>query len=173
MKCELRCGTRRAVMFLLALASFNALAEGRCPPGQFPVGGQGMLGCAPIPSSGGGAAASPQPDGRWIKTWGAISMAPNGASGTATGKLKKADATNAALSDCKATGASNCRVVFSYKNQCVAAAIATSGFSDTQFSTAAELHVADARAIQDCTDRGGRGCEVIYHACSDPYLQKY
>ncbi|TGS15267.1 DUF4189 domain-containing protein, partial [Mesorhizobium sp. M1C.F.Ca.ET.187.01.1.1] len=27
----------------------TASAEGRCPPGQYPIGGQGVGGCAPIP----------------------------------------------------------------------------------------------------------------------------
>ena len=38
-------------------------AEGRGPPGQFPVGGQGMLGGAPIPQAAGEPAA-PRPYGQ-------------------------------------------------------------------------------------------------------------
>ena len=48
-----------------------AMAEGRCPPGQYPIGGQGVGGCAPIPGagqSGDGVA----PTGRWETRWGAI-----------------------------------------------------------------------------------------------------
>lgn len=58
-----------------------AMAEGRCPPGQYPIGGQGMAGCAPLPGAGDGENSGPTPTGRWIKTWGAISMASNGGMG--------------------------------------------------------------------------------------------
>jgi hypothetical protein len=59
---------------LLLLAPLGAFAEGRCPPGQFPVGGQGMLGCAPIPGGSGAAAgpSAPRPTGKWETRWGAI-----------------------------------------------------------------------------------------------------
>lgn len=48
---------RTLVLLMLAATSCSVWAEGRCPPGQFPVGGQGMLGCAPIPGANGGTAA--------------------------------------------------------------------------------------------------------------------
>lgn len=34
----------------------NAAKEGNCPPGFFPIGGQGVQGCAPIPGANAGAA---------------------------------------------------------------------------------------------------------------------
>jgi len=161
---------------MLALGFFvpqMALAEGRCPPGQYPIGGQGVGGCAPIPSSGGADSASPRPTGRWIKTWGAIATASNGASGTVTGKLKKADAVKDALAQCSNAGASDCRISFTYKNQCVAAVIAQSGFGGTRFATAADEKLAGNVAVEDCKGAGGQGCEVIYSACSDPYFEKF
>lgn len=45
------------VLCLLLIAGalpFSALAEGNCPPGMYPIGGQGVQGCAPIPAGGGG-----------------------------------------------------------------------------------------------------------------------
>lgn len=165
---------KRALLLMICVGGVGVVhAEGRCPPGQYPIGGQGVGGCAPIPTSGGEANSSPKATGRWIKTWGAIATASNGASGTVTGKLKKSDAVNAAMDQCKATGASGCSINFTYKNQCVAASIATSGFGGTQFSTAADLKEADSRSLQDCKNRGGKGCEVIYHACTDPYFEKF
>lgn len=50
-------------------ASHAAFAEGGCPAGQYPIGGQGVQGCAPIPSAGSGG-GDLRPNGRWIKTWG-------------------------------------------------------------------------------------------------------
>lgn len=162
-----------AVLTVAFSFSGSASAEGRCPPGQYPIGGQGMAGCAPIPGAGGGESSGPTPTGRWIKTWGAISMASNGGYGTVTGKLKKRDAEKEALAKCASSGGSNCRVSFTYKNQCVAAVIAQSGFGDTRFATAAEEKLAGEEAIKDCQGLGGQGCEVVYSACSIPHFEKY
>lgn len=65
---------RCAIALALCLAlPCLAKAEGRCPPGQFPVGGQGMEGCAPIPGGGGDSGpAAPVPTGEWEMRWGAI-----------------------------------------------------------------------------------------------------
>lgn len=65
--------------------SVSASAEGGCPAGSYPIGGQGVQGCAPIPSSGSSSSEGPRPNGRWIKTWGALASAPNGASGASVG----------------------------------------------------------------------------------------
>lgn len=45
------------LVFMIATSAFEAHAEGRCPPGQYPIGGPGVGGCAPIPG-GEGAATS-------------------------------------------------------------------------------------------------------------------
>lgn len=45
-------------------------AEGNCPAGMYPIGGQGVLGCTPIPQST--QAAPSQPSGHWVSQWGAI-----------------------------------------------------------------------------------------------------
>lgn len=52
-------------------------AEGNCPSGFYPIGGQGVSGCAPIPGAVAGTAspsAPPpaQPLGEWLTRWGAV-----------------------------------------------------------------------------------------------------
>lgn len=80
----------KVILLVLLLAfSASAYAEGRCPPGQYPIGGHGVGGCAPIPGAGDGSLKTPQPAGKWIKTWGAISVSPEGASGVSTGRRSK------------------------------------------------------------------------------------
>lgn len=66
------------VIDLATLGSSQVFAEGVCPPGMYPVGGQGVQGCAPIHGALGGGAgfsvpapAPPRPTGAWITTWGA------------------------------------------------------------------------------------------------------
>lgn len=67
---------RTVACLLIALLMFwarGAYAKGRCPPGQYPVGGQGVGGCAPIPGYGGNQTAQPAPPpidpGRYEDAW--------------------------------------------------------------------------------------------------------
>lgn len=108
---------------LFLLVTEDAQAEGRCPPGQYPIGGQGVGGCAPMPGSNGGDAGSSGPvaTGRWIKTWGAIATAVStGDMGASVGRRSKQEASSEALSRCASHGARDCKVGTTYKNQCVA-----------------------------------------------------
>lgn len=60
----------------LVFATRGVHAEGCCLPGQYPVGGQGMLGCAPIPGYASGAPTQDdykRPRGKWKITWGGAS----------------------------------------------------------------------------------------------------
>ncbi len=52
------------LMVMLLLPSI-ALAEGNCPPGHYPIGGPGVMGCAPISGGGAAPAAAPTPIGKW------------------------------------------------------------------------------------------------------------
>src|SRR2546427_13223439 len=84
----------------------NANAEGRCPGGQYPIGGQGVGGCAPIP---GAAQSAPQENpGYWVKTWGAVASSPGGDAGSATGHQAKASAERQAVERCRQGGATDC-----------------------------------------------------------------
>jgi len=63
------------------LGAHVAYAEGGCPPGSYPIGGQGVQGCAPIPGAGGGVSQQspsprPRPLGEWIRTWGGVAVPP-------------------------------------------------------------------------------------------------
>jgi hypothetical protein len=163
-----------ALVCALAIGSINVTsAEGRCPPGQYPVGDDRAGGCAPIPGSGGNQSAAPASTGRWIKTWGAIALSPNGASGTVTGKVRKAEASNAAVAQCSAAGGTDCRVSFTYKNQCAAAVIANGGLTGTKFGSAATEQAAGGIALHDCRSAGGVGCEVICASCTEPYFERF
>lgn len=92
------------MVFMFATSALEAQAEGRCPPGQYPIGGQGVGGCAPIPGGEGAATSGPRATGKWIKTWGAISLAPSGASGSSTGRVRKTEAVEEAQRKCAESG---------------------------------------------------------------------
>ncbi len=53
------------ILFTLACAmGFPLLAEGNCPPGYYPIGGQGAVGCAPINNQGGAQHHKQQENGK-------------------------------------------------------------------------------------------------------------
>jgi hypothetical protein len=82
------------LMVLVSVWPFHAVAEGGCPPGMYPIGGQGVQGCAPIPGASGASsqqlpAPLPRPTGRWHKTWGAMAIGRDGDTGVSKGKDSK------------------------------------------------------------------------------------
>lgn len=161
---------------ILTLTSGAAVAEGNCPPGSYPIGGQGAQGCAPISSSG-AAPSSPRPTGKWETRWGAIAEG-RGSSGpdapTATGvsvsQKSKSLATKIALEECKVGGGLDCKIRLAYHNQCVAIADPTAsersrGATTSSVVGAETLALAEQMAQDRCAGRGAR-CEVVYSACS-------
>lgn len=109
-------GFAATLAVVLALTSDLAWAEGRCPPGQYPIGGQGAGGCAPIPASQGEGSSGPRAIGKWIKTWGALSRSVvTGDVGASVGKRSKAEAVAEAQSRCATCGAKDCSVGITYK----------------------------------------------------------
>lgn len=80
---------RFSLLFLM-IVGIPAMAEQGCPPGQYPIGGQGVAACAPIPQgSSQETAPAPRPLGKWIKTWGAVALDGEGTVGVDYGKLSK------------------------------------------------------------------------------------
>ncbi|MCM2994369.1 MULTISPECIES: DUF4189 domain-containing protein [Stenotrophomonas] len=165
----LRCALAAVLIFGGNSAAF---AEGRCPPGQYPIGGQGAGGCAPIPAGGSGA-ESPRPTGRWIKTWGAFAASPSGIAGAASGWRKKADAGNAAVRSCSDAGGRDCRVKFTYKNQCATAAVSNTGNGGTFYSAAATKEEAAGLSLAQCRAGSKETCEIVMSNCTEPEFEKF
>lgn len=175
---------RIALILMLSLFSLLAYGEGRCPPGQFPVGGQGMLGCAPISGASGAdgatqAPASPKPTGKWETRWGAVAddtTSRNLATGVSTSQKTKRAAVAAAIDDCKSAGGNSCKLRLAYHNQCVAIADPTMEFVRSQpkgsltsnnVSAAETIERAKSNAMRECEKAGsGQQCSVVYSACS-------
>jgi len=99
------------IFFVLVCAASVELAaaEGRCLLGQYPIGDQGVGGCAPIPGTGQSASDS-TPTRRWEKRWGAIAYHATqdrqgtAAIGVAESKRTEAEARSAALEECRKLG---------------------------------------------------------------------
>lgn len=161
-------------MAFVGLRSESAYAEGRCPPGQYPIGDDRAPGCAPIPAGGGTSDSGPKPTGRWIKTWGAIATAANGDAGASVKQRSQSAASRDALSQCGRMGANDCKVVMSYKNQCVAMVTpATLDRGGAVTSRAETEKIASNLAMDICTSRGSSGCKVFYSACSEPIFEVF
>jgi hypothetical protein len=167
---------RSLVILILVAASFHALAEGGCPPGQYPIGGQGVQGCAPIPGASGGTSTSaPKPTGKWETRWGAVvEDSSTLATGISVSQKSKREATSVAMKDCEQAGGRSCKLRVAYYNQCVAIAdptIAsrqrTAGNSESRHVAAETLELATAGAMKDCAAfETGQECSIVYSACS-------
>lgn len=159
-----------------------AHAEGNCPPGFYPVGGQGVQGCAPIPGANrSGAPANaplppPTPNGRWHNRWGSIAHSMStSAAGVSTRETSREGAERSALSRCSAEGATDCNIVFSYANQCAAWVVPRTqdGLGKSGIGNAPSLAAALRDAQGKCVDTRGAECQVAYTDCSEGVFEKY
>lgn len=172
-------------VFLLSLFSllpFAASAEGGCPPGQYPVGGQGVVGCAPIGNGGGGSAPAPRPAGKWETRWGAIvedSTSMKLATGTAVSRKSKREAIAAATEVCREMGGVACKTRITYYNQCVALADPTvearrAGATKSMAYSAQTIELAKSNALSRCQSAGaGQQCSIVYSGCSMSEFKSY
>lgn len=162
------------ILLLVSFCAFSGsvLAEGgSCPAGYYPIGGQGAMGCAPIPNyQGTDQRGSVAPQAQWLKTWGAIAIdetASEGGIGTVTGLSDRQAADAAALSQCRSSGGSDqCELLLSYQNQC---AVIVSGAKYLNAHSAETVELASSSAIQQCSQRT-TDCKIYYSACSAPVL---
>lgn len=160
-----------AAAFALSGMSFEVEAEGGCPPGQYPIGGQGVQGCAPIPTVGAGS--EDRPTGRWIKTWGALaSSRATGDLGASKGKLSKADAVHEAVTRCSQGGARDCVEAYTYKNQCVAVTSPPAP-QPAIYSHGPTAEKAAEAGQKGCRDKGAAVCTLIFSDCSESIYHKY
>ncbi|HFF2826862.1 TPA: DUF4189 domain-containing protein [Stenotrophomonas maltophilia] len=157
---------------------FTASAEGRCPPGQYPIGDQGVGGCAPIPGAQGGESGTPMSTGVWQRRWGAIaqdvsarepgSYRPRGA---AVSQKSKRVARSLAVDACRSDGGQKCQVWIAFRDQCVAIADPVGTLAPGATSvvrTAGSEVLARSGATRECREKLGQACEIAYSGCSLP-----
>lgn len=153
---------------MLALSG-AVFAEGNCPSGQYPVGGQGAQGCAPI-SRGASGLTGPVAAGKWRKTWGAIVVDNStGYAAPVVGLFSKVDAIAAAKKECNEGGGVACEFVYPFKNQCAALAVASNG--GYAASGGGSEKDAQNSALGRCSKYGA--CDVIFAGCAKPVFERY
>ncbi|NIK39030.1 hypothetical protein FHY12_001315 [Xanthomonas arboricola] len=163
-------------VLLLASTAGISRAEQGCPPGQYPIGGQGVAACAPIPQAN--SAQEARPLGKWINTWGAIASDGGDNLGVSTGERRKKDAQNSALSKCKELSKKDCTVEFTYYNQC--SAIAEPYLNEKAipgimaYAGASSADTASENALSLCNKENPKAnCRTIYKEFSKPIFKKY
>lgn len=150
----------------------TGIATAQCAPG---IPSAGNPGCIPPnqPNSpyyqGSADQASQQavePAPIWADSWGAVAVSfKDGRAGAKGQMTSKSEAVSAALDICHQNGGSECKLVLSYKNQCVAVAQPDGGGLVTTMS-AESVDRAGALALGKCGDASR--CRVVYSECSVP-----
>lgn len=159
--------TNFTVLLFLGLLGISgvAFAEGRCPPGQYPVDSPGVSACVPIPGAGEDDHPPPPPRAVWATRWGAIAIDDtNGGMGAVTNMPTKALAERDAIMQCRTKKGVGCALTLVYYNQCGVIAWGDTGYTGAGAATIAE---ASHRAIQTCA-RSTSNCRIYYTACSPP-----
>ena len=156
-------------LFLAGLGWSGTLkAEGRCPPGQYPIGSaNGVLGCAPIPGAGDGGGSAPSyfNNVRKVPQWIAYARSPDGrVLGWSVFQHKQRGANKQAMKACNARSGQKCEIVASFTGQCSTALqhsdtgqmeVVVRGFYDS-FDPTSEA------ARQICP----HGCRVVTSDCA-------
>jgi len=153
-------------MLLFGLMAFRvpAHAEGNCPPGYYPIGGQGVQGCAPYPNQG-QQQQQPQnlPSVVWESRWGAIATdEPHGVVGSSSGLTGENLARKLAMVDCRSKGGVNCTLQIVFSNGCGALLVGDKTFNLDVGETEG---IAIQKAMDVCKD-GDTGCHVYFTTCS-------
>jgi hypothetical protein len=148
------------VAALLMFVAQAANAEQGCPPGQIPHSGTSMSSCGPIP---GAQTAPPAPT--WYPHWQSVAGdTTKGALGTSKGHRTGAEATNAALLDCKAQGGTACKTFITEGNGCLAIVFGEKRYFANDGKT---LSVAEGKTSAECKESDG-SCRVYYSECDLP-----
>jgi hypothetical protein len=118
-----------------------------------------------MPDYNSGNASGPALAPVWQNKWGAIALdKDSGDAGTIIGRDTKENAVHDAMSDCEARGASGCRVVLTYYNQCAAIAWSDNAYGVSGGET---VQLAESGALGTCIKKG-TNCKIVYSACSLP-----
>jgi len=149
-------GDTRWIGFALLLVVGIAHAQ-NCPQGMALEGGQGAYACVPMGND-------EQPSGHWLSQWGAIATdVPNHTGGASLNQPTEDNAKQAAISNCVSNGGSDCKIVITYANMCVAMVAGGKGLFPYRANT---IDLAVQMGTKMCRDAGDTNCRARYTSCS-------
>jgi len=89
-----------------------------------------------------------------------------------TGALTKEEAESRALGECHLFGGSECAVLVTYYDECVALAYGPEGTG--AFAKGSSMEMAGVRALSYCSQRNnGADCKIDDIRCSEPRFTRY
>jgi len=158
--------TPQIVAFLSLCSTITSTqAQGFCPPGQYPVAGQGWHYCAGVPGNTDGPKSVPHAQARWINTWlsfavddkkGVLSAAISSESGKAAEAM--------AFTDCEKKGGTACEASGTILNGCLAMA---TGSGYLAIGASGTKEDAESEAIRKCNG-GDAQCHIYHSECALP-----
>lgn len=159
------------LLLIAGVLSFTAFAEGNCPQGMYPIGGQGVQGCAPIPVNGSGSQYDNRPN--WVQTVAGVAMDARGDTFISNSMRSRGKAKRAAIKECREFGKGECTLVTLFQAQCVAVAHAGLDNGTTSVVAAMSEQGAVIVALQQCAGKAGwkkvpqDQCRIAKTACTD------
>lgn len=115
-----------------------------------------------------GASASMRPP-RWRLTWGAIAIDPkSGDIGMAVGKLSKRAAKREAVDSCRRFGATGCKFIRAYENECVVVVRPSARGDRAVVESGLTVDAASSVALAKCAKSSGLECKIAYSGCTQP-----
>jgi Domain of unknown function (DUF4189) len=165
------------LLLCLLVPSYSAVAENGCPYGESPIGPRSdgnPLGCVIDHNLQSRTQTQPEqppvPRGHWETRWGSIAIdSAKGKLGGVINHTSKQAATKAALKECYSLGGVNCKLYYTYYNQCSAVAWGDSKYTGSGRDTIEE---ASQDAMQGCSE-ATTNCVVVYNACSNAQWISY
>lgn len=155
------------ILFSFFFVVGAAQAEGNCPDGMYPIGGQGAQGCAPIPGYVDESYYEPRYQPRWHTMHGAVAVdGANHQWGATSNAKSQAEAVAAALRTCSAGGKYQCKIDNWHSNQCVALAWPLSPGSLIVTDNGVSADLAAQKAMARCESGSEEGCKLEYSGCS-------
>lgn len=133
---------------------------------------------APPAGPPGGIPQAPTPRGKWLRTWGAVSMDDQtGAIGRAAGEYDRATAVERANASCEEIGGKECKLMLAYMYQCAAVASPVSNGENVAgviaVVTGASIAAAERGAEKKCVSLNKTSCKAVFSECSAPKFIRY
>ncbi|XFC39468.1 DUF4189 domain-containing protein [Stenotrophomonas indicatrix] len=163
-------GILLCLLMIAGSLPFTSMAEGNCPPGMYPIGGQGSQGCAPIPVSSTGSQYNNRPN--WAQTVLGVAMDARGDTFISNSMRFRGKAKRASMKECREFGKGGCTLATLFQAQSVAVAHAGLGTETTSVVAAMSEQGAVIVAMQQCSAKAAwrqmpqDQCRISNTACT-------